>query len=91
MQISEREEDWILNLLTVRDEVESKRGFYGSSRSQGTLLPQAIRSLRLSFEPQLLQFQALHAGIQWLQDDFSVYIVNLFETFHAFEFLGALS
>ena len=90
MQISDREEDWILDLLAIRDEVESLNEVFTN--------PAIVKVPFYLSLPSLLnsnhQFQVLHGAesdIVWLQQDFNIYIVNLFDTFHASKLLGALS
>ncbi|KAF8148190.1 hypothetical protein B0H34DRAFT_737252 [Crassisporium funariophilum] len=68
MQISDREEDWVVDLLTVRDEVESLNEVFT--------------------DPAIVKvFHGAESDIVWLQQDFNLYIVNLFDTYHASKLL----
>ncbi|PPR05868.1 hypothetical protein CVT24_006622 [Panaeolus cyanescens] len=68
MQLSDRKNDWIVDLLAVRDEV------------------QAINEVFT--DPTVVKvFHGADSDVVWLQQDFSVYIVNLFDTFHASKLL----
>ncbi|KAH9480124.1 Exosome complex exonuclease rrp6 [Psilocybe cubensis] len=68
MQISDREEDWIIDLLTLRSEIESLNEVFTN--------PEIVKV-----------FHGADSDIVWLQQDFNVYIVNLFDTFHASKLL----
>ncbi|KAF8802130.1 hypothetical protein BYT27DRAFT_7113139 [Phlegmacium glaucopus] len=68
MQISDREEDWVVDLLAVRDEVELLNEVFTD--------PGIVKVLH-----------GADSDIVWLQQDFNVYIVNLFDTFHASKLL----
>jgi exosome complex exonuclease RRP6 len=59
LQISDKNENWVVDLLAARDEVESSNDPHGAERN-----------------------------IVWLQQDFNIYIVNLFDTFHLSKLLG---
>lgn len=68
-----------------RGPTNSERGLYGSSDSQGPL--QCLSPLLL---PNLW-WQVLHGStsdIVWLQRDLGLYIVGLFDTYHASNILG---
>ncbi|KAI0060351.1 hypothetical protein BV25DRAFT_1917713 [Artomyces pyxidatus] len=64
MQISTREEDWIVDTLELRDELEELNEVFTD--------PNIVKVLH-----------GAESDIVWLQQDFNVYIVNLFDTFHA--------
>lgn len=68
MQITDRDEDWIVDLLAVRDEMEALNDVFT--------------------DPDIVKiFHGAESDIVWLQQDFNVYIVNLFDTFHASKLL----
>jgi exosome complex exonuclease RRP6 len=69
MQISDRDEDWVVDLLAVRDEMEALNEVFT--------------------DPDIVKvFHGAESDIVWLQQDFNIYIVNLFDTFHASKLLG---
>jgi len=64
MQLSTREEDFVVDLLAVRDDVPAL--------------------LDVFVNPAIIKvFHGAESDIVWLQQDFGLYIVNLFDTFHA--------
>ncbi|CAA7266028.1 unnamed protein product [Cyclocybe aegerita] len=68
MQISDREEDWVVDLLAVRDEVDALNEVFT--------------------DPAIVKvFHGADSDIVWLQQDFNLYVVNLFDTFHASKLL----
>lgn len=89
MQISTREEDWVVDTLSLRAELrEHKLG--------GVLMDPAIIKVsrdclagccvRLRSDSQV--FHGSDSDIIWLQQDFDIYVVNLFDTYHATRVLG---
>ncbi|KAF8184172.1 hypothetical protein BJ912DRAFT_975089 [Pholiota molesta] len=68
MQISDRDEDWVVDLLAVRDEMEALNEVFT--------------------DPDIVKvFHGAESDVVWLQQDFNIYIVNLFDTFHASKLL----
>ncbi|KAF9524119.1 hypothetical protein CPB83DRAFT_861782 [Crepidotus variabilis] len=68
MQISNREQDWIVDLLTLRGEVEVLNEVFT--------------------DPSIVKvFHGAESDIVWLQQDFNVYVVNIFDTYHASKLL----
>ncbi|CAK9781419.1 hypothetical protein CC85DRAFT_325791 [Cutaneotrichosporon oleaginosum] len=66
IQVSTREQDWVIDALTLRSELrEHKLG--------GVLADPSIIKV----------FHGADSDIVWLQQDFDIYVVNLFDTFHA--------
>lgn len=66
MQISTREEDFVVDLLALRDLVrEDKLG--------GVMVDPAIVKV----------FHGAESDILWLQQDFDIYVVGMFDTYHA--------
>ncbi|KIY69320.1 hypothetical protein CYLTODRAFT_372907 [Cylindrobasidium torrendii FP15055 ss-10] len=64
MQISTREEDWIVDLLELRDEAEILNEVFTD--------PSVIKV-----------FHGAESDIVWLQQDLNIYVVNMFDTYHA--------
>ncbi|KZT64247.1 hypothetical protein DAEQUDRAFT_698972 [Daedalea quercina L-15889] len=64
MQISTREEDWVVDTLALREELESLNEVFTD--------PRIVKVLH-----------GAESDIVWLQQDFNLYIVNLFDTYHA--------
>lgn len=72
MQISTRDEDFIVDTLDLRGELEE--------------LNEVLTN------PDIVKvFHGAESDIIWLQQDFNLYIVNLFDTYHASKVLGKLS
>ncbi|KAJ4497032.1 ribonuclease H-like domain-containing protein [Lentinula lateritia] len=69
MQISTRQQDWIVDLLVLREEVGVLNEVFTDSKITKVL-------------------HGAESDIVWLQQDFNLYIVNLFDTFHASKLLG---
>ncbi|ESK95601.1 exosome complex exonuclease rrp6 [Moniliophthora roreri MCA 2997] len=69
MQISTREQDWIVDLLVLRGELEVLNEVFTD--------PKIIKVLH-----------GAESDVVWLQQDLNLYIVNLFDTFHASKVLG---
>ncbi|KAG8907725.1 exosome nuclease subunit [Tulasnella sp. 403] len=69
MQISTREEDFVVDTLAVRNELEILNEVFTDP---------AITKV----------FHGADRDIQWLQRDFNLYIVNMFDTYHAAMELG---
>ena len=69
MQISTREEDFVVDTLALRDEMEELNEVFTD--------PNVVKV-----------FHGAESDIVWLQQDFNLYIVNLFDTYHASKVLG---
>ncbi|KAJ3805248.1 hypothetical protein F5876DRAFT_91581 [Lentinula aff. lateritia] len=69
MQISTRQQDWIVDLLVLREEVGVLNEVFTDPKITKVL-------------------HGAESDIVWLQQDFNLYIVNLFDTFHASKLLG---
>lgn len=64
MQISTRSEDFVVDTLALREELEDLNEVFT--------------------DPRIVKvFHGAESDIVWLQQNFSLYIVNLFDTFHA--------
>ena len=69
MQISNREQDWIIDTLALRDDL--------------TVLNEVFAN------PNIVKvFHGAFMDILWLQRDLGLYVVSLFDTFHASRALG---
>lgn len=69
MQISTREEDFVVDVISLRDEMEALNEVFT--------------------DPKIVKvFHGAESDIVWLQQDFNLYVVNLFDTFHASKLLG---
>jgi exosome complex exonuclease RRP6 len=66
MQISTREEDFVVDLLKLRDLVRK-------DKLGGVLVDPAIVKV----------FHGAESDILWLQQDFDIYVVGMFDTYHA--------
>ncbi|KAL5501535.1 RRP6 [Sanghuangporus vaninii] len=64
MQISTREEDFIVDTLALREELEDLNEIFTD--------PKVVKVLH-----------GADSDVVWLQQDFNIYIVNLFDTYHA--------
>ena len=71
MQISTREEDFVVDTLVLREELEELNEVFTN--------PEIVKV-----------FHGAESDIVWLQQDFNLYIVNLFDTFHASKVLSEL-
>ncbi|KAK2465781.1 hypothetical protein APHAL10511_002325 [Amanita phalloides] len=68
MQLSTRQEDWIVDALALREELTELNEVFT--------------------DPEIVKvFHGAESDIPWLQQDFNLYIVNLFDTFHASKLL----
>lgn len=71
MQISTRTEDFIVDTLALRTELQILNDVF--------------------CDPKIIKvFHGAYMDIQWLQRDLGVYVVNLFDTFHASRALGSV-
>lgn len=69
MQISTREEDFVVDVIALRDEMECLNEVFTN-------------------EKIVKVFHGAESDVVWLQQDFNLYVVNLFDTFHASKLLG---
>lgn len=93
MQLSTREEDFVVDTLAVREEMEELNEVFTDPKIVKVCCFVCIWSESyLTFSSQLRSLeQVLHGAesdIVWLQQDFNLYIVNLFDTYHASKVLG---
>lgn len=86
MQISTREEDFIIDLLVpnVRDSIGNALGeIFSDPEIVKVRLP---NSRALLYSIKSYEFQVFHGAesdIVWLQQDFNIFVVGLFDTYHA--------
>ncbi|KAI0265554.1 ribonuclease H-like domain-containing protein [Gloeopeniophorella convolvens] len=64
MQISTREEDWVVDVFELREELEDLNEVFTN--------PNIVKVLH-----------GAESDVVWLQQDFNLYLVNMFDTFHA--------
>ncbi|KAF8606994.1 hypothetical protein BDV93DRAFT_542586 [Ceratobasidium sp. AG-I] len=69
IQLSSRTQDWVIDALALRDEMEPLRGVLED--------PKVVKVLH-----------GAESDIVWLQRDFGLWVVGLFDTFHASKVLG---
>ncbi|KAF9015850.1 hypothetical protein BDZ89DRAFT_435244 [Hymenopellis radicata] len=69
MQLSTREEDWIIDAIALRDELECLNEVFT--------------------KPEITKvFHGADSDIIWLQQDLNLYVVNMFDTYHASKILA---
>ncbi|KAF9015830.1 hypothetical protein BDZ89DRAFT_1094618 [Hymenopellis radicata] len=69
MQLSTREEDWIIDAIALRDELECLNDVFT--------------------KPEIIKvFHGADSDIIWLQQDLNLYVVNMFDTYHASKILA---
>lgn len=69
MQISDRNQDWLVDVLALRSEMEILNTVFA--------------------DPKIVKvFHGAFMDIIWLQRDFGLYVVSLFDTYHAAKLLG---
>ena len=82
MQISTRDEDWIVDPFELRDELEDLNEVFTDPN-----IVKARPFLLTDTGAQAYRiWQVLHGAesdVVWLQQDFNLYLVNMFDTFHA--------
>lgn len=86
MQISSREEDWIVDTLTLREELTDLNEIFTNPNIVKVWLE--LLCSKLLIQPFNQIFHGAESDIVWLQQDFNLYIVNLFDTYHASKALG---
>jgi exosome complex exonuclease RRP6 len=69
VQISTREEDFVVDAIALRDELEVLNEVFTDSKIVKVL-------------------HGADSDIVWLQQDFNIYVLNLFDTFQASKLLG---
>lgn len=80
MQISTREEDWIVDPFELRDELEDLNEIFTNPNIV------KVRLVLIPIATLADAYQVLHGAdsdVVWLQQDFNLYLVNMFDTFHA--------
>lgn len=85
MQISTREEDFIIDALALREELEDLDVIFVDP----TIIK--VRTFHLHLNDLLIPLQVFHGAdsdIVWLQENFNIYVVNLFDTYRASKVLG---
>ena len=87
MQISTRNNDYVVDTLALREELEELNEVFTNPKIVKVRYHYISSSLR-SHVYQV--FHGAESDIVWLQQDFNLYIVNLFDTYHASRALGEL-
>jgi len=85
MQISTREEDFIIDTLALREDLEDLNVIFVDP----TIVK--VRHFRIHWSVLLIPLQVFHGAdsdIVWLQENFNIYVVNLFDTYRASKMLG---
>jgi exosome complex exonuclease RRP6 len=80
MQISTRDEDWIVDPFELRDKLEDLNEVFTNPTSSRHVLYFTDTGTQAHIS------QVLHGAdsdVVWLQQDFNFYLVNMFDTFHA--------
>jgi len=91
MQISTREKDWIVDTLQLRGELQVLNQVFADPNIVKVGAP---RFLRACFRFQMVDrgvwqvFHGASADIIWLQRDFGLYVVGLFDTYWGSRVLG---
>ena len=87
MQISTREEDFIIDALYLREELEDLNEIF---------VDPTIVKVRYFYLHNICSthssqvFHGADSDIVWLQENFNIYVVNLFDTYHASKVLGTV-
>lgn len=87
MQISTRESDWVVDTIALREELEELNEVFTDPNIVKVTISVLYSEHNLTNGSKV--FHGAESDIIWLQQDFNLYIVNLFDTFHASKVLGA--
>ena len=90
MQISTREEDFVVDTLALRQELEELNEVF-TNPNIVKVCSQSAGSVECNNTDYMQVLHGAESDIVWLQQDFNLYIVNLFDTYHASKVLGMLS
>ena len=87
MQISSRTEDFLIDTIALRDQLNILNNIFTNPNVVKVNLHllvfrEEIFSLSLSFS-RIKVFHGADSDIEWLQKDFGVYVVNMFDTHQA--------
>jgi hypothetical protein len=85
MQISTREEDFIIDTLALREDLEDLDEIFVDPKVV------KVRYFYLHLNVLLIPLQVFHGAdsdIVWLQESLNLYVVNLFDTYRASKVLG---
>ena len=74
MQISTRKQDWIVDTLELREELNALNEVFTD--------PNIVKVMCLAL-PLTQVFHGATSDVAWLQRDFGLYLVSLFDTYHA--------
>ncbi|KAI6114233.1 ribonuclease H-like domain-containing protein [Pisolithus sp. B1] len=91
MQISTRQEDFIIDLLApdIREGLRQRKGKSPSETADEKMANEAGEIIaRVFADPSVVKvFHGADSDIVWLQQDFNIFVVGLFDTFHASKIL----
>lgn len=87
MQLSTREGDWVVDLCVpeIREVMDNTKcdGREGGREESGNEMAELLS------DPELVKvLHGAESDVVWLQRDFGLYVVGLFDTFHASKVLG---
>ena len=80
IQISSREEDWIVDPFELRDDLEDLNEIF----TNPNIVKVGLVLIPIMTVADLCQvLHGAESDVVWLQQDFNLYLVNMFDTFHA--------
>ena len=88
MQISTREGDWVIDTLAVRDILEELNEVFTNPDIVKVCPIFCSHEVHAVHTTHFQVFHGAESDIVWLQQDFNLYVVNLFDTYHASKVLG---
>ncbi|KAL4070060.1 ribonuclease H-like domain-containing protein [Scleroderma yunnanense] len=92
MQVSTREEDFVIDLLVpeIREGLRQAKGkSFGKVEDEQIAKEAGEIVARVFADPSVVKvFHGAESDVVWLQQDFNIFIVGLFDTFHASKVLG---
>ncbi|KAF8440803.1 ribonuclease H-like domain-containing protein [Boletus edulis BED1] len=91
MQLSTRQEDFVVDLLVpeIREGLRQAKGKSVEESEEARMAGEAGRIVaRVFADPSVIKvFHGAESDIVWLQQDFNIFVVGLFDTFHASKLL----
>ncbi|KAG6377211.1 ribonuclease H-like domain-containing protein [Boletus reticuloceps] len=91
MQLSTRQEDFVVDLLVpeIREGLRQAKGRSVEESEEARMASEAGRIVaRVFADPSVIKvFHGAESDIVWLQQDFNIFVVGLFDTFHASKLL----
>jgi exosome complex exonuclease RRP6 len=88
MQVTTREEDFVVDTLALREEMQELNEVFTDPKIVKVCIVifDILFVVNINREHQI--FHGAASDIVWLQQDFNLYVVNLFDTYHASKVLG---